>query len=270
MQIFIISITGTTRISTNTLQLIQTVEKHGGQVHWVGDKKSNKELFLNNKFEIAEFITGGPVSSGEIGCLLNHQDVYRRIVGLNLPNAIVLEDDADLVIPFTQLVKIIKECENSRFDLINFNSTTGGVLMGKDNDNIFKSLVPCLSAFSYWISISGAKTLLAKNYYLGLADWPISVYKINSAATAKNIFEHGNALSLIGPTLDENAHKRTNLVYRPIFQIFSYKNSKILFKLVSEIGLVVFFKAILYIRIVKRISKIYRGNESNLTVTYFT
>ena len=268
MNIFIISITGSKRISANTLRLIQSVEKHGGQVHWVGDKKSDKEQFVNNEFEIAEFVTGGPISSGEIGCLLNHQEVYKKIIYLNLPNAIVIEDDADLVVPHSELINIIDECQNSRFDLINFNSSIGGVLRGKVNDNIFKSLVPCLSAFSYWISISGAKALLAKQCYLGLADWPLSIFRIKSAATVKNVFEHGDGFSLIGPTLDENAHKRINLVYRPFFEIFSYKNSRIMFKLVGEIGLVVLLKVLFYVRIVKRISKILKNKHNNSTITF--
>lgn len=268
MHLFIISITGFKRISASTLQLIQSVEKHGGQVHWVGDKKSDREKSLNNEFEIAEFITGGPISSGEIGCLLNHQEVYKKIINLNLPNAIVIEDDANLVVSYSELMTIIDECEKSRFDLINFNSSIGGVLRGKINDNIFKSLVPCLSAFSYWISISGAKALLAKQFYLGLADWPLSIFSIKSAATIKNIFEHGDGSSLIGPTLDENAHKRINLVYRPFFQIFNYKNSRIIFKLVGEIGLVVLLKVVFYIRLVKRISKIRRNNLNNSTIIF--
>jgi GR25 family glycosyltransferase involved in LPS biosynthesis len=268
MHIFIISITGSNRISANTFRLIQSVEKHGGQVHWVGEKKSDKKLLLNNDFEIAEFITGGSISSGEMGCLLNHQYVYKRIVDLNLPNAIVLEDDADLIVSYNELDKIVDECINSRFDLINFNSSTGGVLIGKDNNTIFRSLVPCLSAFSYWVSISGAKELLATQRYLGLADWPISIFRIKSAATIKNVFEHGDGLSLIGPTLNKNAHKRINLVYRPILQIFSYKNSKIIYKLIDEIGLVLFLKIVFYIRIIKRISKIFKGNQNNSTITF--
>jgi len=268
MNIFIISITGSKRISANTLRLIQSVEQHGGQVHWVGDKKSDKELFLNNEFKIAEFVTGGPISSGEIGCLLNHQEVYRRIIDLNLSNAVVIEDDADLVVPYCELVEIVDECKNSRFDLINFNSSIGGVLIGKVNDSVYSSIVPCLSAFSYWISISGAKALLAKQCYLGLADWPISIFRIKSGATIKNMFEHGDGLSLIGPTLDKNAHKRINLMYRPIFQILSYRNSRIIFKLFSEIGLVVLFKVVFYVRVVKRISKIRKGNHYNSTITF--
>jgi hypothetical protein len=268
MNLFIISITGSKRISTSTHQLIQSIEKHGGRVHWVGDKKIEKDKFLNNEFEIAEFITGGSISSGEIGCLLNHQEVYKRIIDLNLPNAIVIEDDANLVVSYSDLITIIAKCEKSRFDLINFNSSIGGVLKGKANDDIFKSLVPCLSAFSYWISISGAKALLAKQFYLGLADWPLSIFRIKSAATIKNIFEHGDGSSLIGPTLDENAHKRINLVYRPFCQIFNYKYSMIMFKLVGEIGLLVFLKVVFYVRLVKRISKIRRNNLNNSTITF--
>lgn len=268
MHIFIISISGKQRVSKSTLRLIDYVEKHGGVVYWIGEDRIQFESLKSSDFELAEFVTGGPLSKGEIECLLNHQKIYNKIIELEIPSALVLEDDANLIVSVQKLCSIIKKCESSNYDLINFHSTLGAVLFGRKNREFLRALIPPLSAFSYWISNHGSYLMYSNDVFTGVADWPINIYKLKSAVTKENLFIHGKSKSFIEPTLDRSAKERIHISYQPFKKIFALKNLYSIIKLIRILKIGVFFKVIVYLRIVKRLSRILYRKKNNSSVKF--
>lgn len=67
------------------------------------------EFYSKNK---ALAVMGRELSSGEIGCLLSHRNIYKKIVSENIPYALVLEDDIDFDEDAIQVLKNVEELPN--------------------------------------------------------------------------------------------------------------------------------------------------------------
>ena len=78
----IISISGESRMASSTRELARTYESKGNLiVHGIdGNENDFTSLFTENHMTILEFIAGGTLSNGELGCLLSHQEMYKYII----------------------------------------------------------------------------------------------------------------------------------------------------------------------------------------------
>jgi len=275
MRIFLISISGKERIPKSTLSLLEKNKELATTTVGIDIRdKSIEEINKTYRLDLAEFITGGLISSGELGCLLSHQQIYRSMINENIPSAIVLEDDAMLNTSIDEFQKIVRECELSEFDLVNLHTDLGGLLLGRKNSSLLKALVPPLSAFSYWITLQGAKVLSADTASpLGLADWPPQINKLQVGGVAKNLFEHsGNANSVIASTLLLQAQTRINMSYQPILNFLNRRSITYLCILMRRIGFWATFKALFSNRAYRRLAKVLftsaRGNNRTIKIQF--
>lgn len=272
MNIFLISISGNERIPEKTLNLINFVKSVGLYKVFGNDLRflTQEDIKANYQLNLAEFIVGGPISAGELGCLLSHQEIYKYMIDQNISEALILEDDAELDVSLEDLLKILETCRLSNFDLVNLHPALGGVMVQKESNELLTSIVPSLSAFSYWINLKGAQNLLStKKEPLGLADWPIQVSKNRNGGTSKNFFVHTGATnSIIHETLDEQAHNRINICYRPFIELLKIESLFMLRQLVGVVGIRVVIKTIFFMRFYRRFAKLVkrRASKDNYSV----
>ena len=74
---------------------------------------------------------GKDLSRSELGCLLSHRSVYRKMIDENIPIAIVFEDDAILSDDFEMVVRALLE-NLIRWDMIRFLSRPKNYKQGRD------------------------------------------------------------------------------------------------------------------------------------------
>ena len=275
MRIFLISISGKERVPKSTLSLLEKNKQLATTTVGIDMRERSIEEINNTyKLDLAGFITGGLISSGELGCLLSHQQIYRSMINENIPSAIVLEDDAMLNTTTDEFETIVRQCEQSEFDLVNLHTDLGGLLLGRKNSPLLRAFVPPLSAFSYWITLKGAKVLSAESACpLGLADWPPQINKLHVGGVAKNLFEHsGNANSVIAPTLSSQAETRINMSYRPISHFLNRRAIAYLCILIGRIGFWATFKALVSNRTYRRLAKVLftktRGSNRTIKIQF--
>ena len=269
----IVTISGLSRMASSTQELAQDYfSRNDLEIYGVdGNSTELSNFFTQDSMEILEFIVGGKLSIGELGCLLSHQYMYKYILDSKYDSALILEDDAELLIDPEHLKSIIRQCQKSKYDLVSFFSSGGGVIAQDKNGLFGKSLVPSLGAVAYWINSTAAKTLLVKNYYLGLADWPISIAEINSAQYTHEVFSHADHnISIINNGHDATASKRVSVMYRnPIFLLFPNNFAK-LHIVLREIGLVPLIKIMAIFRIYRRVFRLFlripKGSNQTLFI----
>ena len=223
-----------------------------------------EELDRQNRMDLLAFILGGEPSVGEIGCLLSHQLIYEDIVLNHTSSALILEDDAEVLIDYTQLEQVLSVCENSGFDIITFYSPKGSV--GLDlGESVFRVLVPGIFAIAYWVSKNGAEKLLAKKYLLGLADWPINIANLKFGCyRGKIIANSGTENSFIYPTLEKNSHERVNIAFRPLRNLLNKEALEKSKLIANEVGLLTIFKYVLFYRIIRRLARVITRNKKGL------
>jgi hypothetical protein len=268
--LFVISIDDLARTPLETKILIEKFQNTGNffLIGIDGTKiKSNDDL-SNDSRKFLEFIVGGVVSTGELGCLLSHQKVYESMLRREIDSAIVLEDDACLNLEIEELEEIILECEKSGYEMVNFYSPKGGVIRRFDNQLIGSNMVPGLFACSYWINLSGARKLKSNDCYYGLADWPITISKVNMGTLIKPAFLHSaEKFSIISTSLSENAKYRQSIIFRNLKSVLKINNVPYLLKIVNEINLVNTFKLMFTYRIIRRFYRLKYSKTKGLNET---
>jgi hypothetical protein len=268
--LFVISIDDLTRTTIQTKILIEKFQNAGNffLIGIDGSKIKSSETLSNDSRKFLEFIIGGVVSTGELGCLLSHQKVYESMLRREIDSAIVLEDDACLNLEIEELEEIILECENSGFEMVNFYSPKGGVIRKFDNKLIGSNMVPGLFACSYWINLAGARKLKSNDYYYGLADWPVTISKIKMGTLIKPAFLHSaEKFSIISTSLSENAKYRESIIFRNLKSIFKISNISYLSKIVNEINLYNTLKLIFIYRMIRRFYRLKYSQIKGLNET---
>ena len=157
------------------------------QVGYDFRSKTKKELLGIINLELLNFIIGGDFSEGEIGCLVSHQEVYKHMIKHKVDSALIIEDDAKLNVEISVLEEYLNECQQSYYEIVHFSPGKGGILMRKRNSLLDAIELP-LGAFSYWITTDGARKLLCSDAILGLADWPLSIFRLKKGSTQEKIF----------------------------------------------------------------------------------
>jgi GR25 family glycosyltransferase involved in LPS biosynthesis len=228
-------------------------------------------MFTKNHVAILEFIAGGKLSNGELGCLLSHQEMYKHIINSNCNSAIIIEDDARLIIDSKYLESVIELCQKSKFDLVSFYSSGGGIVRLINNGPFAKILVPNLGAVAYWINSNAAKMLLTKNYYLGLADWPLSIAKIRSAQFLPDVFTHSDlGNSIISKSQQPYASKRISIMYQKFMYLLHPQNITKIFIIIKEIGFVPVIRILFVFRVYKRffrlLFKLRKGSNQTIVI----
>ncbi len=73
-----------------------------------------EEVFVRHNF-LSHTTQKGRLSDGELGCAMSHLAVYEKIVGENLPGAIIIEDDflaeCNLVEVFSKCVRLLPDAD---------------------------------------------------------------------------------------------------------------------------------------------------------------
>ena len=270
--IFLITVTGQQRVKENTRNFLFEAEKLMN-IRQIGVdlrhlQGTSLETFYN--LSVAIFVAGGNLSAGEVGCLLSHQEIYETIVRENIEWALVIEDDADLLIDSDLLMRLSKEWFHRGYEFVHLGPNLGGVLVGERQDKTGRALVPPLGAYAYWISLKGAFKLRTRRGAIGgLADWPIQMSKVKTRAVFNPLFYSGLENSVIENFQSEGAASRVSLAYRPIRVIFSVSNKQVLAEAISIYGFTTLLKFIFANRIYKRIARILSGTKKGRNNTYF-
>jgi len=268
--LFVISIDDLTRTALKTKTLIQKFQNTDDffLIGIDGSKIESSEILTNDSKKLLEFIIGGVVSTGELGCLLSHQAIYEFMLRREIDSAIILEDDACLNLEIEELEQLILECEISGYELVSFYSPKGGVIRKLDNKLIGSNLIPGLFACSYWINLSGARKLKSNDYYYGLADWPVTISKVKMGTLIKPAFLHSaEKFSIISTSLSDNAQYRNSIIFRNLKTIFKINNFSHLMKIVNEINLFNAFKLVFMYRIIRRFYRLKYLKTSGLNET---
>ena len=270
--IFFITVSGLTRTPKKTCDFLKNAERVM-QVKHVGIDLRNKErktILKNYDLSVAEFISGGEISLGEIGCLLSHQNVYKVISSENIDWALVIEDDAEILVDAQVLISMSQDWFNSGYEFVHLSPFLGGVVCNEQKDKSGVALVPPLSAYAYWISSEGARKLQTKNSVIGgLADWPIQVANLRMRSVFMPIAYSGQGNSTIETVFNDSARTRASLSYRPIRKIISLSNLILLFKAISVYGLIAVIKFLLIYRIYKRLARLLKFTQKGANVTKF-
>jgi len=260
------------RTPVSTVELIENYRQMGklALVGIDGKLLDISEEFSRPKMELLKFIIGGEPSSGEIGCLLSHQAIYKDIVKDGIDSALILEDDAEMLVDIKDLSGAITICEKSKYDLVSFYAPKGGIVVDCDN-KIQRALVPGLYAVAYWISQKGATKLYTGDYLLGLADWPVAVANLRTGVFREQLFTHsGEKNSIIFPTLNSNAQNRKNISINSMSKVLALEAFPKLYLLSKIVGLSTLLKYIFGHRIIRRIFKLLTRTPrgSNYTIVF--
>jgi collagen beta-1,O-galactosyltransferase len=109
------------------------------------------------------------MNKGEIGCSLSHYSIWKYVVDNNLPNVLILEDDATFQPRFTTLYShIISTCGNDQYDLLYISRKPLNELyeLGPERDYNDLLLVAKYSynADGYLLTNHGAQKLLNADF----------------------------------------------------------------------------------------------------------
>jgi GR25 family glycosyltransferase involved in LPS biosynthesis len=223
-------------------------------------------------FSIAEFVVGGKLSAGEVGCLISHQNVYDVICNEKIEWALVFEDDAEILIDAKNLVKMSQNWFESGYELVHLSPHLGGVVMNQNEFNCGRVFVPPLSAYAYWISLKGARKLRTKkNIIGGLADWPVQVAKLRIKSVYPPFAISGANNSLIEQFQDVNAPQRISLAYRPLVKVLTIYGLCILGKASLVYGLRTIVRFVFLFRIYRKAVGLFKNSQkdSNQTRYFF-
>ena len=216
--IFLVTVSGLRRTPEKT----RTFLNEAGQVlqiRYVGvdlRKIARKTLFNSYDLSLAELVCGGYLSPGEIGCLLSHQKIYTIIANENIDWALVVEDDAEILVNSQTLLSISQDWFDSGYELVHLAPYAGGVVLNERKDKSGLALVPPLTTYAYWISNNGARKLQTKDSIIGgLADWPIQVANLRMRAVFTPLAFSGVENSTIEILQDFSARNRISLSYLP-------------------------------------------------------
>jgi GR25 family glycosyltransferase involved in LPS biosynthesis len=266
--VYLITISGISRIDSKTRNWLNLSDVTLYQVGHDFRSKTKKELQEEYNLELLTFIIGGDFSGGEIGCLVSHQEVYKHMMRNKVASALIIEDDAQLNVEVSVLEKYIKECEESNFEIVHFSPGKGGIL--KKNDNLLAYAIELpLGAFSYWMTIDGARKLSRNNPILGLADWPLSIFRLIKGSTKEKLFIHADmGNSLIDKTRVSKSAYRENIVYRKNILRMRKSDIKFLSKLYRELGIWTMIKVFGLIKILRKayFLRKFKRNINNDTV----
>ena len=269
----IISISGESRMASSTRELAKAYESGENLMvlGFDGNEIDFTSVFTEKHMKILEFIAGGKISKAELGCLLSHQEMYKYVINSNCNSAIIIEDDAKLMIDSNSLETVIDLCQKSEFDLVSFYSSGGGIVRVINNGPFAKSFVPSLGAVAYWINSNAAKKLLTKNYYLGLADWPLSIAAIRSAKFLPEVFTHSDlGNSIISKSQQPHAAKRISIMYQKFIYLLHPQSLAKIFIIKKEIGFVPIIRILIAYRVYKRffrlLLKVRKGSNQTIVI----
>jgi glycosyl transferase, family 25 len=269
--IFLISIQGMERTPSKTRNFLESLPSEWS-VHTLGidlRKSTLSDIASKVNLKYLTFIAGGQLSPGELGCYLSHQKVYRAMIDRGISQALVLEDDTELVGNSCELIAALENCSESNFELVSFYSEGGGILLSRRSKPVYSAPVPPVSTLAYWITLQGAKKLYNEVEISGTADWPFQIARVKVGAMKTKLVAHANGLQ----SIDEfsSSHRPINRVHlsvRPLRVLigqFKWENYDYLFK---NYGAFVTFKQLLFFRVVKKITKLVKFGriEGNSTV----
>ncbi|QLB41059.1 glycosyltransferase family 25 protein [Mannheimia pernigra] len=120
--IFIISLKDSTRRKEISARL-NSLELDFQFVDAVYGKELTQEQLKQIDFEYypQKYAAKKPLTLGEIGCALSHIKMYEYIVANNIPEAIILEDDAIVSLYFKQILKDVLRKVPARREIIFFD-----------------------------------------------------------------------------------------------------------------------------------------------------
>lgn len=107
---------------------------------------------------------GKDLSRNELGCLLSHRAIYRKMIDENIPVAIVLEDDAILSDDFEMVLRALLK-KPLHWDMIRFLSRAKNYRQGRDLGPLvgkYRLMRPRGipgGAYAYMLTLHAAKTL---------------------------------------------------------------------------------------------------------------
>lgn len=144
----------------------------------------SEEDFVNQKFHndfISRQLIKRPLTRGELGCAIAHENCYIRLLESNYKFSLIFEDDAFLIngINFDLMSNIL----NSSIPTIillgydeDFSVLKSKVDMTKDVG--FEILIPSVRAHAYAVNRSAAQHLIIHDKDLRtLADWPVKSFR---------------------------------------------------------------------------------------------
>ncbi|WP_428024382.1 glycosyltransferase family 25 protein [Arcobacter sp.] len=153
-----------------------------------GKELSNIDNYINHGKEKSIKLIGRPLIPGEIGCILSHQSIYKKIIKNNITHALILEDDINIDRDLELILKSFNYTELI-FDIVligyhgiksrNDLKLNGDLIenINKTNYLLFKCKEDAHGTYGYIISLNGAKKILKQSSEF---DLPIDHYTGNS------------------------------------------------------------------------------------------
>ena len=131
-------------------------------------KSLSEEYILSQKF-ISKFILGREISETEIAVKASHENVYRMAQALHCDEAVIFEDDAQIINP-KKLMNAIKISPKSSIASITTYYSPVWSIWFRSSKGI-KAIIPPAGAVAYKINKEAMDVALEKSSY-GVADWP--------------------------------------------------------------------------------------------------
>ena len=257
--IFFITIQDMQRTPFQTRSLLESMSQEWA-VHKLGvDLRKSDLVDTASVIDLKKlaFITGSQLSPGEIGCYMSHQLVYETMVKHEISQALVLEDDANIVGSLNDLKEQLAHCKESDFDLVSFYGQGGAIYFGNTTKTIYSALVPPVSTLAYWISLRGARILQNDRRISGTADWPLQIAKVKVGAIKLKLIEHSEGLQSIDEFSDSNRPKnRVHLSVRPIKVLIAQFRWDDYSYLLTNFGVFVTLKQLFFYRVIKKLTKL--------------
>ena len=110
-----------------------------------------------------------PMTRGEIGCSLSHISIYKKMIAENIKFSIILEDDLKLSDDFVKVVNELINKVPSHIDIVKMYHNRAKFYWWQKSYNIIdeyrieKMHTIVAGTVGYYITLSGAKKILAKN-----------------------------------------------------------------------------------------------------------
>jgi GR25 family glycosyltransferase involved in LPS biosynthesis len=175
--------------------LVSEINRQSGncQIHWAKTIEEVQDSVLSS-IAFQYFTIGRELKFEEISCALGHNDIYMTILSQNLPWAIVLEDDVQVVAELVKLNDYLFESDAPSIIFLNSFSQK----LSHNNSNtrrefgvsakLSKQFLPKNIACSYAINLAAVRLIanIGQTKLISVADWPylwfskVSFYQISN------------------------------------------------------------------------------------------
>jgi glycosyl transferase family 25 len=176
-----------------------------------GNQLGTEDLSVYSESDAIKTV-GRALTLGEIGCYLSHVGVWKEIVARNLPEALVLEDDAEIGLAALEILAR-RQFLPTDWEFINFLSDTRQTTLGNPIWDIYRVAEFrgwANGSVAYLLSQGGARRLLAHAFPIKLAVDGLTGRTENTGLKMYGIFPQVASMKPIPSTIADRGNLRPN------------------------------------------------------------